>query len=239
MGSAPGRPRQVDAEIVGRPAHERAGVGQRLAAGGRRPDRGLRGGRLARELPGPFVGTGSRLARRQSRSRLGRRSAVRGRGGQFPAAGNSSAAGGCWAAGAAWAAGGAASSSAFSISRVSSSEPSETRSPSCTDISEITPASGDGISIVALSLSSVTRESSGATRSPFATSTSMTSTSSKSPMSGTRTWMDRAKASSESRYRVAGLGFSGSMPYLRIASTTRERSIAPSSDRAHSAAVQT
>src|SRR5690348_8058431 len=65
--------------------------------------------------------------------------------------------------------------------------PWETLSPTLTRSSLMTPASDDGISIVALSDSSVIREASFATRSPGLTSTSMTSTSLKPPMSGTFT----------------------------------------------------
>jgi hypothetical protein len=54
-------------------------------------------------------------------------------------------------------------------------------------ISFTTPAEGEGISMVALSDSSVMSDCSFATASPGFTSTSMTSTSLKSPMSGTST----------------------------------------------------
>jgi len=67
------------------------------------------------------------------------------------------------------------------------SEPCDTLSPALTFISFTTPANGDGTSIVALSVSSVIRLSSALTVSPALTSTSMTSTSLKSPMSGTST----------------------------------------------------
>ena len=65
--------------------------------------------------------------------------------------------------------------------------PSDTLSPTLTRTSLTTPAEGDGISIVALSLSSVTSDCSAATVSPGLTRISMTSTSLKSPMSGTMT----------------------------------------------------
>ena len=65
--------------------------------------------------------------------------------------------------------------------------PFETLSPILTRNSFTTPASDDGISIVALSDSSVMSEASLATRSPGLTRTSMTSISLKSPMSGTFT----------------------------------------------------
>ncbi len=67
--------------------------------------------------------------------------------------------------------------------------PCETLSPTLIRTSFTTPAPGDGISIVALSDSSVTSDCSFATASPGLTSTSMTSTSLKSPMSGTTTWL--------------------------------------------------
>src|SRR5262245_12950373 len=67
------------------------------------------------------------------------------------------------------------------------SVPSETLSPTFTFNSATVPDSGAGTSIVALSDSSVTSGSSAFTASPAFTSTSMTGTSLKSPMSGTRT----------------------------------------------------
>lgn len=60
-------------------------------------------------------------------------------------------------------------------------------SPSLTLTSFTTPAADDGISIDALSDSTVTSDCSTFTVSPGLTSTSMTATSLKSPMSGTRT----------------------------------------------------
>jgi hypothetical protein len=68
-------------------------------------------------------------------------------------------------------------------------EPFDTLSPTLILISFTTPAFGDGISMVALSDSSVTSDCSLDTASPGFTRTSMTSTSLKSPMSGTRTWL--------------------------------------------------
>ena len=65
--------------------------------------------------------------------------------------------------------------------------PCDTLSPIFTFNSLTTPAAGDGISIVALSDSSVISDCSLDTASPGFTSTSMTSTSLKSPMSGTTT----------------------------------------------------
>ena len=66
------------------------------------------------------------------------------------------------------------------------SESFETRSPFRTLTSWTTPAAVAGTSIVALSVSSVMSGVSRSTRSPGFTSTSMTSTSLKSPRSGTR-----------------------------------------------------
>src|SRR5438105_2498087 len=60
-------------------------------------------------------------------------------------------------------------------------------SPSLTFTSLITPADGEGTSMVAFSDSSVTSESSAFTVSPALTRTSITGTSLKSPMSGTLT----------------------------------------------------
>src|SRR5574341_251797 len=68
-------------------------------------------------------------------------------------------------------------------------EPFETLSPTLILSSLTTPEPGEGISIVALSDSSVISDCSFATASPGFTSTSMTSTSLKSPMSGTTTWL--------------------------------------------------
>src|SRR5438552_5004981 len=76
-------------------------------------------------------------------------------------------------------------------------DPWETLSPTLTRSSLMTPASEEGISIVALSDSSVMREASLATRSPGFTRTSMTSMSLKSPMSGTFTSIICATPSSQ------------------------------------------
>src|SRR3982075_221149 len=72
-------------------------------------------------------------------------------------------------------------------SKIKITEPCESLSPSFTLSSFTTPAPGDGISIVALSDSSEMSDCSFAMVSPGLTSTSMTSTSLKSPMSGTLT----------------------------------------------------
>ena len=69
----------------------------------------------------------------------------------------------------------------------SSGDPSLILSPSATFSSLTTPSALDGISIDALSLSTVIRLCSALTVSPGLTSNSMTATSLKSPMSGTRT----------------------------------------------------
>src|SRR5207302_1581589 len=67
--------------------------------------------------------------------------------------------------------------------------PFDTLSPTLIFSSFTTPSDGEGISIVALSDSRVMSDCSFATASPGLTSTSMTSTSLKSPMSGTSTWL--------------------------------------------------
>ncbi|CFP69560.1 Uncharacterised protein [Bordetella pertussis] len=79
--------------------------------------------------------------------------------------------------------GAAAASPAASTSRMT--VPSATLSPTLTLTDFTTPADEAGISIDALSDSTVIRLCSALMVSPAATSTSMTSTSLKSPMSGT------------------------------------------------------
>jgi hypothetical protein len=69
-------------------------------------------------------------------------------------------------------------------------EPSETLSPTFTSSLPTTPAWGQGMSMAALSDSTVKREASLATLSPGWTRMSMTATSLKPPMSGTRISMD-------------------------------------------------
>ena len=71
-------------------------------------------------------------------------------------------------------------------SRVATTSPSDTLSPTAMRTSAMVPATGDGMSMVALSDSSVTSGSSAATTSPGETCTSITGTSAKSPISGTR-----------------------------------------------------
>ncbi len=90
-------------------------------------------------------------------------------------------------AGVGWALGGAATAAGTAPSSSAINEPWFTLSPSLTFSSLTTPAALDGISIDALSLSTVTRLCSGLIASPGPTSSSMTATSLKSPMSGTRT----------------------------------------------------
>ena len=82
---------------------------------------------------------------------------------------------------------GAGAAAATPVDNVRISVPSETLSPTFTFSSAIVPPTGDGTSIVALSDSSVINGSSGFTVSPLFTCTSITGTSLKSPMSGTRT----------------------------------------------------
>ncbi|MCY1371841.1 hypothetical protein D9M69_590090 [compost metagenome] len=100
------------------------------------------------------------------------------------AAGAAATGAGAAAAGAAAGAGAAASSAASSTS---TTEPSFTLSPRATRSSFTTPAVLEGISIEALSDSTVISDCSALTVSPGLTSSSMTATSSKSPMSGTFT----------------------------------------------------
>src|SRR5207248_8198287 len=82
---------------------------------------------------------------------------------------------------------GAGAAAATPVDNVRIRVPSETLSPTLTFSSAIAPPMGDGTSIVALSDSSVINGSSGFTVSPLFTCTSITGTSLKSPMSGTRT----------------------------------------------------
>ena len=73
------------------------------------------------------------------------------------------------------------------------------------------PSTSAGTSIDAFSLSSVISESFFLTRSPALTSTSMTGTSLKSPMSGTRTSIASLICTA---YTVIGLGLLGSISYF-------------------------
>ncbi|KAG0771028.1 hypothetical protein G6F22_016854 [Rhizopus arrhizus] len=78
-----------------------------------------------------------------------------------------------------------ASAAASAASTSSTTAPSATLSPTFTAMDFTTPPCDAGISIEALSDSTVIRLCSALIVSPTATSTSMTSTSLKSPMSGT------------------------------------------------------
>src|ERR1700682_5814034 len=82
---------------------------------------------------------------------------------------------------------GAAAARAPAASMITITLPSLTLSPTLTFTSLITPAEGEGTSMVAFSDSSVASESSAFTVSPGLTRTSITGTSLKSPMSGTLT----------------------------------------------------
>src|SRR5688572_8696273 len=104
------------------------------------------------------------------------------------AAGAGPAAAGFWGA-AFWDAAAGAGAGAFApdAARTRIGAPFDTLSPTLILSSFTTPALGDGISIVALSDSSVISDCSFATVSPGFTRTSITSTSLKSPISGTGT----------------------------------------------------
>ncbi|MBK8767007.1 MAG: hypothetical protein IPM01_21315 [Burkholderiaceae bacterium] len=78
----------------------------------------------------------------------------------------------------------AAASACAAASSTSTTLPLATLSPIFTRNSRTTPAADEGISIDALSDSTVISDCSALTVSPGLTSTSITSTSSKSPMSG-------------------------------------------------------
>src|SRR5580658_8571156 len=103
------------------------------------------------------------------------------------AATGTSAAGTGASGGEGFAGAGVAGEAAESVASTTIAIPCETLSPTFTLTSCTTPAASAGTSIDAFSLSSVTSESFFLTRSPGLTSTSMTGTSLKSPMSGTRT----------------------------------------------------
>ena len=107
--------------------------------------------------------------------------------GPLTAAGAAATGAGVAVAAATGAAAGAAVAAACATSSVMISEPCLTLSPSFTRNSFTTPAWLDGISIEALSDSTVIRLCSALTVSPALTITSITATSSKSPMSGTVT----------------------------------------------------
>src|SRR5580704_2515597 len=92
-------------------------------------------------------------------------------------------------AGEGFAGAGGAGATADSVASTTIGIPRETLSPTLTLTSCTTPAASAGTSIDAFSLSRVMSESFFLTRSPGLTSTSITGTSLKSPMSGTRTSM--------------------------------------------------
>ncbi|OQC01823.1 MAG: hypothetical protein BWX79_02873 [Alphaproteobacteria bacterium ADurb.Bin100] len=124
--------------------------------------------------------------------------------------------------------GAAGAAAAPAASSTSTTEPSLTLSPNLTRSSFTTPAVLDGISIEALSDSTVIRLCSAATVSPGLTSSSMTATSSKSPMSGTFT-STNAMFVSGCAQAYRGLILSVLMPYFLIASATLAIGIVPSS----------
>ena len=147
------------------------------------------------------------------------------------------AAGAGFSAGAAFAAADAAVVAAGSPapgSTTAITSPFETRSPRLILSSRIVPLAGEGTSKVAFSVSSVINGASVATVSPTLTMTSITSTSLKSPRSGTR--ISIGPATREPAYTVTGLGLSGSMPNRAIAPRTVPTSRRPSSASAFSAA---
>ncbi|KAG1447384.1 hypothetical protein G6F57_017086 [Rhizopus arrhizus] len=120
--------------------------------------------------------------------RLGSSSAAAGAGRDAgAAAAGASAWASAWAAGAAAAAAvlAAGAAAAAAPSTTTTTEPLATLSPTLTFTSLTTPPCEAGISIEALSDSTVIRLCSALIVSPTATMTSMTSTSLKSPMSGT------------------------------------------------------
>jgi hypothetical protein len=75
----------------------------------------------------------------------------------------------------------------LAVSSISTSDPAETLSPTLILSSLTVPPKGAGMSMAALSDSTVMMESSAARLSPGFTMISMTSTSLKLPISGTRT----------------------------------------------------
>src|SRR6516164_3719390 len=119
-----------------------------------------------------------------SKAASGRRSATAAAAGGVSAAG---AGAGRAGEGSAAVTGAARGTAAASLDRVRMTVPSLTRSPTLTFSSPTTPLSGDGTSIEALSDSNVISGCSGLTISPGLTDTSITGTSLKSPISGTRT----------------------------------------------------
>jgi len=102
--------------------------------------------------------------------------------------------------------------------------PWEILSPTFTNTFLTTPALGDGTSMEALSDSSTSRVSSTLISSPMLTLTSITSTSSAPPRSGT---LMVSLAIDTAPYTKSGLDFSGSMPKSAMACLTTARSILP------------
>ncbi len=131
--------------------------------------------------------------------------------------------------------GDAAGCATASVLSTRSGDPCETLSPTFTLTSCTTPSASAGTSIEAFSLSSVTSESFFLTRSPFLTRTSITGTSLKSPMSGTRTSISLISPF----YTVIGLALLGSMPYFATAFATVAAGTVPSSASARNAAIVT
>src|SRR5471030_1774931 len=155
--------------------------------------------------------------------------------GAAAAGAGAAAAGAGAAAGAAGAAAGAAA--APSASSNSSKPPSATLSPTLILISLTTPAWLDGISMLALSDSTVISDWSTLIVSPTLIISSMTSTSLKSPISGTLTSTMLIAFAPYSSYWVTGFGLFASRPYLTTACSTTDASILPSSASDFSAAT--
>ncbi len=109
-----------------------------------------------------------------------------------------------------------------SVSSTTMGIPCETLSPTFTLTSCTTPAASAGTSIDAFSLSSVMSESFFLTRSPGLTSTSITGTSLKSPMSGTRTSIVFAGdgAAGAATGAIAATGAVADAPVGSVTSTT-------------------
>ena len=128
-----------------------------------------------------------------------------------------------------------AGASAVSVSSSNIGVPSETLSPTFTNMAFITPPFGAGISILALSDSNTRRSDSASIVSPTATQISITSTPSAPPMSGILI----VSIATIDSYTVRGSAFSASMPYFAMASTTTFASILPWSANALSAVTAT
>src|SRR5471030_2243306 len=155
------------------------------------------------------------------------------------AAGAAAAGAGAGAAAAGAAAAGAAAGAAAppSASSNSSKPPSATLSPTLILISLTTPAWLDGISMLALSDSTVINDWSTLIVSPTLIISSMTSTSLKSPISGTLTSTMLIAFAPYSSYWFTGFGLFASRPYLTTACSTTDASILPSSASDFSAAT--